>query len=73
MAHLHFNIHLSFIKDLIDFNLTQLNFGTEDGSKLGRRRDMSNSIYRKLSKTTPWRKDQKTFLYHGTKIIYGHF
>jgi hypothetical protein len=29
--------------------------------------------YHKLSKTTPWRKGQKTFLYHGIKRIYGLF
>ena len=33
----------------------------------------NSTNYCKLSKTTPWRKDQKTFLHHGTKIIYGHF
>jgi hypothetical protein len=30
-------------------------------------------MYHKLSKTTPWRKDQNTFLYHGIKRIYGPF
>jgi hypothetical protein len=29
--------------------------------------------YHKLSKTTPWRNDQKTFLYHGIKRNYGPF
>jgi hypothetical protein len=30
-------------------------------------------IYRKVLKTTPWHKIQKTFLYHGIKRVYGHF
>jgi hypothetical protein len=29
--------------------------------------------YHKVSRTTPWRKIQKTFLYHGINYFYGHF
>jgi hypothetical protein len=30
-------------------------------------------LIHKLSKTAQWRKDQKTFLYHGINYFYGHF